>query len=61
MRLAITSMFKSVLGVRFAIFGCTKFTALQGDCSQMRTLSVFDLRHVCGGGGGGEDLPKGGW
>ena len=59
MRHAITSLFKSVLGVRLVISERKQFSTLQGDCSPMTTLAT-NLHHVCGGGGG-QDLPKGGW
>lgn len=61
MKHAIKSMFKSVLGVHFAISERKQFGTFQGNNSPMMTLSVASLGHVCGGGGGGEDLPKGGW
>ena len=60
MRHAITSLFKSVPGVRFVISERRQFGTLKGICSPMTTLSLTNLRHVCGGGGG-QDLPKGGW
>jgi len=62
MRHAITSMFKSVLGVRFMVSGRAPFKSIHAlNTSPMMTLSVTSLCQVRGGGGGGEDLPKGGW
>ena len=61
MRHAIRSMFESVLGVRFMISVVGKTAPSLGNCSQMLTLSASSLCHISGGGGGGEDLPKGGW
>jgi hypothetical protein len=59
MRHAVRSMFRSVLGVRFKISAVRAIVALQRDYPEMLTLSVRDLCRVSGGGG--EDLPKGGW
>ena len=61
MKHAIKSMFRSVLGVHFAISERKQFGTFQGSNSPMTTLNVTTLRRICGGGGGGQDLPKGGW
>ena len=60
MRHTITSMFRNVLGVRFVISERKQIGAAQGSPSSMITLDANALRQVCGGGGG-QDLPKGGW
>jgi hypothetical protein len=61
MKHAIKSMFRSVLGVHFAISERKQFGTFQDNNSPMVTLGVTSLGHVCGGGGEGQGLPKGGW
>ena len=59
MRHAITSILKSVRGVRFVAFEQKVSAGFEGGCSPMTTLGLAELRHIYGGDDG--DLPKGGW